>query len=924
MNLELNIFSLIIFFLAVLSFGLGLSIWRKPAQDSKHYLLALIALCFFYALLYGLELMATGLEATVFFFKLEYIPGAFLPIYLLAFALSYTDKPVPKSLFYGYHLAGLLFIGALFTNEQHQWFYLSFSLDTQGEIPLIGFEPGPLYFVYAMFGLVPVLVANILFFQHLREVPNSFKPQLRILLAGSFVPWLAHLLDLFELAPHGIDAIPFSLLFSVLLFYWGFNRFHVLEVMPIAYKTVFEATEEGLMLLDQNKKLIAANPAVRGLLGIESTDLKSAENALISLYPELHKQLETQENHFITLDPVRSRHLKLTIGNILRLDGKMVYVATLKDVTKEQLSEALVAANGRMLEEANQTLRKNENMLQAIAKATKQLLSNVDFKEAVREAIVTVGKASTADRAYLFQNATAQNGEVLSSQLFEWTQAGVEPELNNPDLQNIPMSLYGEAVDYLNRNEPFYCVVDELEKGGALQDLLLAQDIKSIIIIPIFLGQKFWGYAGFDDCTRARKWSEAEKALLMSFADSIANALARKNLEISLTESMLRAKEASQAKSEFLANMSHEIRTPLNGIIGFSDLLQHTSLDSEQKTYTEAIIQSGELLLGIINDVLDFSKIEAGKVELDLKATAPEALLRETLQVVQPLAQKKGLHIKIDTDHSGCAPEAEYLLDETRIRQVLLNLLSNAIKFTEQGKVTLQLRCKNSGKKTFLQFAVIDTGIGIHADNQKRIFEAFSQEDNTTTRKFGGTGLGLTISNKLLFLMGGKLKLHSIPGEGSTFYFDLEVQPIQTKTEKKLPSNQLLTPHVMQEPEKTLTILLADDNPMNILLTKTLLRKDYPQAQVIEVEDGIELVEKFPDVHPDLVFIDVHMPRMSGLEAVKILRNFPGGQVPMIALTASALEGDREECLEAGMDDYLSKPFRIEELRAIIKKHLKV
>ncbi|EIM77119.1 multi-sensor hybrid histidine kinase [Nitritalea halalkaliphila LW7] len=465
MNLELNIFSLIIFFLAVLSFGLGLTIWRKPAQDSKHYFLALVTLCFFYALFYGLELMAKGLDNTVFFFKLEYIPGAFLPIYLLAFALSYTEKPVPKSLFYGYHLAALFFIITLFTNEQHQWFYLSFSLNTQAEVPLIDFEPGPLYFVYAIFGLVPVLVANILFIQHLREV------LLTLSLSSAF-----YLLAVLCLAgtplrstrnyPPGIDPIPFSLLFSVLLFYWGFNRFQVLEVLPIAYKTIFEATEEGLILLDADKKLIAANPAVRRLLGIESTELRSAENALNSLYPELQEQLKPKENTFITLDPIRARHLKLTIGNTLRLDGNIVYVATLKDVTKEQLSEALVQANGRMLEEANQTLRKNENMLQAIAKATKQLLSNVDFKEAVREAIVTVGKASTADRAYLFQNSTAKDGEVLSSQLFEWTQAGVEPELNNPDLQNIPMSLYGEAVDYLNRNEPFYCVVEELEKGA--------------------------------------------------------------------------------------------------------------------------------------------------------------------------------------------------------------------------------------------------------------------------------------------------------------------------------------------------------------------------------------------------------------------------------------------------------------------------
>lgn len=498
----------------------------------------------------------------------------------------------------------------------------------------------------------------------------------------------------------------------------------------------------------------------------------------------------------------------------------------------------------------------------------------------------------------------------------------------------------------------------------------------------------------------------------------------------------LLAESASKAKSEFLANMSHEIRTPLNGVIGFTELLTKTKLDESQRQYTDLVFQSAQSLLDIINDILDFSKIEAGKLDLSEEKTDLLELVNQVADMITPQADKKQIELLLKV--SPDLPRYVWT-DAVRMRQILVNLLSNAVKFTQVGEIELSIeRISTHQNRTSLRFAVRDTGIGILPKNQQKIFEAFVQEDISTTKKFGGTGLGLTITNKLLALMESVLQLKSEFGKGSTFWFDVNLeyqeevvennavlgnirsalvvddnatnrriledmlalkeittdsaasgfeamkllsegksydvilmdyympsmdgietirnirkqdfpQPIillytssedthiQKACEELKVMHRLIKPvkinqlfqaleQIHQEAPQTrikseivipeqcleadeINILVVEDNPINMLLAKKMLKLILPTSNIQEAKNGKEAVVAFDQLPPHLILMDIQMPEMNGYEATQAIRNAANGKkVPILALTAGTLPGERERCLAAGMDDYLTKP----------------
>lgn len=410
----------------------------------------------------------------------------------------------------------------------------------------------------------------------------------------------------------------------------------------------------------------------------------------------------------------------------------------------------------------------------------------------------------------------------------------------------------------------------------------------------------------------------------ISFMEGILIDITEKKKNESIIKEKELAEAANKAKSEFLANMSHEIRTPLNGIIGYTDLLMNSKLEKTQKQYMNTINQSANILLEVVNDILDFSKIESGKLDLNIEKHLSEDIIIQIKELINYQADSKKLEVNyIINDDVPKYIWADYI----RLKQVLINLLTNAIKFTHVGSIDLTISALEVQKnRSTLRFSVKDTGIGIRKSNQKIIFQAFSQEDSSTTKKFGGTGLGLTISNQLLSLMNSKLQINSQYNIGSTFFFDIKLKSSnKTKHDKSLDDENVIPENrILQFENEEPKILIVEDNKINMLLTKTLVKQIIPKCIIYESSDGEKALKKVVEINPDIIFMDIQMPLINGYEATKEIRKIEQLEdTIIIALTAGTIVGEKEKCLQAGMNDYVPKPIIKKTLEDILEKWLK-
>jgi signal transduction histidine kinase/CheY-like chemotaxis protein len=393
----------------------------------------------------------------------------------------------------------------------------------------------------------------------------------------------------------------------------------------------------------------------------------------------------------------------------------------------------------------------------------------------------------------------------------------------------------------------------------------------------------------------------------------------RERTEAELRVAKTEAETANRAKSQFLANMSHELRTPLNGVIGMADLMMRTSPTAKQLKYTQTIRNAGDRLLHLITDILDMARIEAGAMRFESLPFSPRQLVSDVAELMAEQSSAKSLSLQV---HIAPDVPQDVLGDPNRVRQVLTNLVANAIKFTSKGDITIKLDVAPASQECAtrqLRWSVTDTGIGIAEEAREFLFRPFSQVDSSFTRKYGGSGLGLAICQQIVTALGGRIDVYSEPDHGATFWFEVPLEVIPDVPHELPPSHESLMARL------TGRILVAEDNPTNAELVVSML--ELAGCSVTAVGNGVEAVNALEHNEFDLVLMDWHMPELDGLGATRQLRQREGShssrkRVPVVALTASVLPGDREACLAAGMDDFLAKPFTYDELASTVRRWL--
>lgn len=827
-------------------------------------------------------------------------------------------------------------------------------------------------------------------------------------------------------------------------------------------RTVIDATPDWIFIKNTDHRFMMVNKAHAASLRMTPATMVGKDDLELGFPEDIVKGNPEKNIRGFWADEddvLQSGEVKYIAEEQNIVDDKLHYFSTTKVPLLDENGNTWgilgFAHDITALKQVEDDLRKKDQLLQAVSEATHQLIDNENLEEALQEGVFLLGVKMQVDIISVYKNFYDDGNTLTLQQVAHWNvQDGVSKGISQTIIPS-PFCASSQVFETLLNNEIYAALVTELADEN-LQKIFYRQKIKSAVLIPIIVNNQLWGYIAIKECKAERRWTVTEFTILHSFAATLAATIAQRQLQQEILKAKVIAEKASMAKSEFMANMSHELRTPMNGILGFTDLVLTTDLQKAQRGYLQNVKKSAHGLLGIINDILDFSKIEAGKLFIDYSAFQLNELIEEAIDLLNVKVHEKNLEVIFWSD-----PSLPALIngDSVRIRQILVNLLGNAIKFTEKGEIFIECRqtvlpYEKEGKKYIdISISVKDSGIGIAPQKLQKIFEGFTQADSSTTRKYGGTGLGLTISKSLAELMGGTLTVTSELGRGSSFTLQLALEVLDQSPLIKPPVKPLLqnvlvvddndtnrqlmkgifdylqvkctlaasgaealqhlsgtsvfdlvitdyqmpemdgmmlankiaaqpkdagspvvlmlsslekniegyqaerkglikmlskpvklheldkmltdlfskqvkkeTPQLQQPGIKKMmqqaTILVAEDEPVNMLLITEILSK--MGLTVLQATNGLEVLELLAEHQPHMIFMDVNMPEMDGFTATAQIRSLPSPActTPVIALTADAMKEDRERCIDAGMNDYISKPFRLEELEGVLKKYL--
>jgi len=672
---------------------------------------------------------------------------------------------------------------------------------------------------------------------------------------------------------------------------------------------VWSACPDGLLLFDADARVLDVNEAYCRLVG--RTREEQIGRPFVDPYDaaEQPRMMERFHRVFHTNTRyIRERTTRrLANGGVLLAEITQTMVQTAGGPALLTFCRD-VEAVARFERELEQRARQQQAVAELGQAAVSGLACNALLQEAVRRV------AETLEVAHCSALELLPDGEWLVTR----AAIGFDDEVVNQTRTSAHRTQSGYALEC-----GLPCIVEDLGSDTRFADshLLLAHGITNGVTVIIPGSPRPFGTLSAH-ITGRRSFNQDDIHFLQSVANLLAAAIERRRAEEKIENALAAAKEATQLKSRFLANMSHEIRTPMNGILGTAELLLSTVLEPEQREYAEIVRASTEALLTVINDILDLSRIEAGRIDLESVVFDPVDTLQSVLDLLSVRAQAKGLVL---TRAVARDMPRSVRGDPGRLRQVLMNLLGNALKFTRAGVVETSMAVERpGGGPAQIRFCVRDTGIGIAPEDQARLFQSFTQVDNSDTRRHGGTGLGLAISKQLVELMGGAIGLESEPGIGSAFWFTMRLVEVASAAADAGRSKPVRLRQRAESlrPPGTWRILLAEDNPVNRKVASRILQQ--AGFAVDAVTNGREALEAL-EVRPyDVVLMDVQMPEMDGFQATRAIRSRADERrrTPVLAMTANVMSGDRELCLEAGMDDYISKPVRPDELRGAVLRWL--